>query len=307
MKPIDQQIKAYLDDLKAALKGTDKAVIQDALADAEEHLRTALAAEAAEHPKPDQKEILKKIIKEYGSPEEIAEAYRSWETGRPAALAAPPSRRPTGERPEHQKHPGFLGVFGDPLSWGGLVYMLISLITGTLYFSWTVTALSTSLGLMILIIGIPVTILFLLSIRGLAFLEGRLVEALLGERMPRRPAFTDPTKSWSERLKDLLLGRETWLSIIYLLLMLPMGIFYFSLSFSLLVIGLALIASPLLVWIFNVPITFVNNPGWVWQYPDWATPLAALAGFLLITLTMHLARGVGRLHSRFAKALLVSD
>jgi hypothetical protein len=35
-------------------------------------------------------------------------------------------------------------------------------------------------------------------------------------------------------------------------------------------------------------------------------PLMVLAGVLLLTLLMHLARGIGRLHARYAKALLVA-
>ena len=38
MKTADELIKNYLADLKIALRGADKATIQDALADAEEHL-----------------------------------------------------------------------------------------------------------------------------------------------------------------------------------------------------------------------------------------------------------------------------
>lgn len=65
---------------------------------------------------------------------------------------------------------GFFGVYADPRAWGGPVSMLISLI-----------------------VGIPVTTLLLLAVRGLIFLEGRLVEALLGScpqlgRAGRRPA-----------------------------------------------------------------------------------------------------------------------
>jgi hypothetical protein len=174
--------------------------------------------------------------------------------------------------------------------------MLIALVTGTLYFSWTVTALATLIGVMILIIGIPVTILFLLSIRGLAFLEGRLVEALLGEHMPRRPAFTNPDQSWIQRLKELLLGKTTWLAVIYNLLMLPLGTLYFSVMIILLAASLALIAAP----IGQLDAT---------QYflPDYLTPLVAIGGALQLILTMHLAHWVGEVHGNFAEALLVSD
>jgi hypothetical protein len=37
----------------------------------------------------------------------------------------------------------------------------------------------------------------------------------------------------------------------------------------------------------------------------WATPLLAVAGVLLLFVTLHLARGIGHLHGMMAKHLLV--
>ena len=45
------------------------------------------------------------------------------------------------------------------------------------------------------------------------------------------------------------------------------------------------------------------NPAWLQSL--WALPLLMLAGLLLLTVLLHLARGVGRLHGLLAKALLV--
>ncbi len=305
MKTTAELINNYLDDLKAELRGMDKATVQDALADAEEHLRTALESEKADQEDLVENEALARIIKEYGEPAEIAEAYQNWEASLPAALAATPAARRTSASTNGKVYPGFFGVFADPRAWGGLVYMLISLATGTLYFSWAVTGLSTSLGVIVLIIGIPVAILFLLSFRGIAFLEGRLVEALLGERMPRRASFTDSSLPWMERLKLLLTGKSTWLSWIYMILMLPLGIIYFTVMVTLISISLALIASPILSIVFNIPV--VTNPNGNWYMPEYLTPLLAILGVGLATAAMHLARWVGKIHGKFAKALLVSD
>jgi hypothetical protein len=46
------------------------------------------------------------------------------------------------------------------------------------------------------------------------------------------------------------------------------------------------------------------SPAWLESL--WALPFMMLAGILLLTLVMHVARGVGRLHAMYAKALLVS-
>jgi len=310
VRTADELIRIYIQDLKAALKGADRATIQDALADAEEHLRTAL--ESADAEKEAEAEAIQAIIAEYGEAEEIADAYKNWEVNLPPALAATPAARRVaasadGVNPSAKTYPGFFGVFADPRAWGGLVFMLISLITGTLYFSWAVTGLSTSLGVMVLIVGIPIAIIFLLSFRGIAFLEGRLVEALLGERMPRWASFTDSSLHWGDRLKILLTGKATWLSWIYMILMLPLGIIYFTAVVTLVSVSLALIASPILTYVFNIPIGTIYNGDVVWQIPEYLTPLLSALGVVLGTCTLHVSRFVGKIHGKFAKALLVSD
>jgi putative sensor protein/HAAS domain-containing protein len=298
-------VEVYLQDLKRALKGADRAIVQDALADAEEHLRTAMASERESRKDVVESDLLGEVIRSYGSPEEIAEAYRTWDQSVPPALAKSSLTQPSVEDNRPRRYRGFFGVYADPRAWGGLVYMLISLITGTLYFSWAVTALSTSLGLMILIIGVPITILLLLSMRGLTFLEGRLVEALLGERMPRRPSFTDNSLGWIARLKQLLLGKSTWLGVLYMVTMLPLGVVYFTIAVVLLSLSLAFLATPIASIVFDLPVVMMENA--VYYLPDWLSPLFALGGIVLATATLHLARWTGRTHGKLAKALLVSD
>ncbi len=317
MKTADVLIKDYLAELKSALRGADKATVQDALADAEEHLRTAL--ENTEADAEAEAEAIRAIIQEYGDAEEIAQAYKNWEVNLPPALAATPAARRAGAAETNgarqaRAYPGFFGVYADPRAWGGLVFMLISIITGSLYFSWAVTGLATSIGVMILIIGIPITIIFLLSFRGVAFLEGRLVEALLGERMPRRASFTDSSLPWKERLKILLTGKTTWLAIIYMVLMLPIGIIYFTVIVTLIALALGLTVSPAAAVVainMGLPIGTIQSGEIVWQLTNsqaiGITLGLAFLGVVIGTASMHLARFVGRIHGKYAKALLVSD
>src|SRR5690242_21796620 len=68
-------INEYLDQLRAALRGADPALIQDALYDAEEHLR----AELADHPNRSEAEMLAQVVGSYGAPDEVAEIYRDQE------------------------------------------------------------------------------------------------------------------------------------------------------------------------------------------------------------------------------------
>ena len=72
-------IEEYLDALKNEMKDADIALVQDAQADAREHLSTALAAVRDSAPETSEADALGKIIEEYGSPEETASAYREVE------------------------------------------------------------------------------------------------------------------------------------------------------------------------------------------------------------------------------------
>ena len=61
-------IPDYLEQLRSALAGADPALIQDALYDAEEYLRSELA----ENPGVDEATLLASIATSYGAPEEVA-------------------------------------------------------------------------------------------------------------------------------------------------------------------------------------------------------------------------------------------
>lgn len=289
-------IEEYLDALKIEMQGNDTALTQDALADANEYLSMAVEATREKTPDISEADALKAIIEEYGTPEETASAYREVE------------RRTSSQLKQVKKTESFWGrIFGayvDPRTWGSLLFMFIAFVTGIIYFTWVVTGAALSLSFMILIIGIPFAILFLLSVQGLALLEGRLVEALLGERMPRRPLFAQPGLKWFERLKALLTDKHTWLSMLYMVLQMPLGLVYFSLNIILIVFSLSFIAAPFIQLIWNYPIISLDTGRLFLPY--WAMPLMAIGGFILLTLTMHMVRGIGWLHGRYAKWMLVS-
>ena len=294
-------IETYLGELKTLIKDCDPATRQDALADAEEHLRSALQTAKTQTPETSEEELLGTIIAEYGSPQETAEAYTEIE----ARIHPMIGRQVVHSNQKRSAFARFFGIFADPRAWGSLLYLLLSLVTGTLYFSWAVTGLSTSIGVMVLIIGVPVAVLFLLSFRGLALIEGRLVEGLLGVRMPRRQKFIDPQMSIWQKVKSLFTSKTTWLDILYMILMLPLGVIYFTVFVTLITLGLSAISIPVLELIFNIPVLYIGNS--VYFMPTWAYPLEVIGGFLFLTLTMHFAKWVGKIHGGIAKGLLVSE
>ncbi len=173
----------YLAALKYNLKGCDRSLIQDAMADAKEYFRTSMDVIQSENENLDENQVFQQAYDEFGNPEEIAEDYRKIDKYLSPRLGNDDA---VDLRPWWKK---FLMIIADPMAWGSVLYMLISLLTGIFFFVWVATGLSISLSLLVLIIGLPILGLYLLSIRGLAVIEGRIVEALLGTRMPRRAMF----------------------------------------------------------------------------------------------------------------------
>jgi uncharacterized membrane protein len=293
-------IECYLDELKRALTGCDRATIQDALSDAEEHLRTALDQALRNEPDIAETEALSMIVEKYGTPEETAAAYREIEE-----RITPPLAR-SNDSVSGRSWAGILfGVFVEPRAYGALLYMLFALVTGIIYFTWAVTGLSLSAGFLVLIIGLPFIGVFLLSIRGIALVEGRIVEALLGVRMPRRPLFSQKHLGIWQRFKALLGDRITWTALLYMIVMLPLGIVYFTVFILMMAFALRLIGSPIFDLFFEIPVIIINNTGYF--IPDWTVPFALIAGILWLIVTLHFAKLVGRMQGAVARALLVRE
>ncbi len=290
-----RSVAQYLEHLKAALAGEDPALQQDALYDAEEYLR----AEVAQHPDKSEADVLELIASTYGAPEEVAEAYRTTEATVKAALAPPP-RRVAPSRIGR-----FFGVFADTRAYTSLFFMLLALATGIVYFTVAVTGLSLSLGLAVLIIGIPFFLLFLGVTRVLALAEGRIVESLTGVRMPRRPVYAQRDTPWYERIKAMLADRHTWLALFYMIVMLPLGILYFTVAVTGISISVGLVLGSLLQGLLAMGVDFGMNGQVHSDLPNWAVPFTLLCGVILLTAVMHLAKGVGIMHGHLAKALLV--
>ena len=211
----------------------------------------------------------------------------------------------------------FFGVAADPRTYGALFYSVLALATGIFYFTWVVTGVSLSAGLAVLIVGIPFAILFLGSVRVLSLVEGRIVEAMLGERMPRRPLYAERGKGVLERIGGMFSDPRTWSTLLYMLAMLPLGIVYFTVVVTLLSVAIGFIVGPVLTafgafdgWTvdhYDVGPLMFNDWGMATALHPWQWPLLFVIGVVLLFATLHLARGIGRMHGLLAKHLLVKS
>ena len=92
----------------------------------------------------------------------------------------------------------------------------------------------------------------------------------------------------------------------YLVLMLPIGIAYFTLTVTFLALGLGLIALPFA--------QLIGGHTWIhygvsglheWLLPGWGMPFVVIAGFLVLLGWFHAARWIGYGHAAYAKTALV--
>lgn len=293
---LKNSVDDYLIRLQKELKGSDPALIQDALSDAEEYLRSALDTAKSETPGIEDTEALDTIFEKYGSPREVAAAYKKIEVRLQPVFA--PLRWPD-TRPFLSK---FFGIISDSRAWGAFLYMIFAALTGSLFGSWGFFGSGICLFSLILVIGIPITGLFLLSIRGIALIEGRIVEALLGMRMPRKPVFFRRGLGPIDKFKCLIKDPCTWRSLVYLVLMFPLGWLYFGLSGFAFALALSFIFAPVLELVFHLPMELYGTDAYT---PVTMLPVVVLAGILMIFLILHLAKLIGTKHGQFAKYMLV--
>jgi hypothetical protein len=142
--------------------------------------------------------------------------------------------------------------------------------------------------------------------------ECRLLEAVTGERMPRRPVHPGPPAHWWDRIIGMLKDGRTWTTLAYLALMLPLGILYFT---------IAAISLSILVGFLGAPVFWaVQHLGLIdpvynlsvgpdldfWRaHQGLAAVVLFASGIVIGTALMHLMRAVVRAHARMAKFLLV--
>jgi len=112
----------------------------------------------------------------------------------------------------------------------------------------------------------------------------------------------------------MLTDVRTWTTLLYLLIMLPLGIIYFTVTLTALAIGLRLALAPLVVlsrdlgfFAPGVSLAVTQIDGWHAASPHTfvGSLFYMVFGIVIVTALMHAARAVARGHARFAKALLV--
>ena len=291
-----KNIEDYLVQLKRELAGSDPALIQDALSDAEEHLQNALEEAAGSDSGIPEKDALESSIIKYGTPAEIASAYKEIESRMAPVFAA---RKP---KPPRSLWMRFFGVAAQSKTWSAFLYIFLSALTSLFFLMWILLGGTFSLFSLVLIIGIPVTGFFLLSLRGIALMQGRIVEALLDVRMPRKPIFLRKGLNWRGKYRALTTEAYTWKIFAYLIVHFPIAWIHFLVVFVMIGFSIKSIFYPIWFWGLGRSLITIGQP---FYPPAWSYPLVVLVGIGMFFLTLHFVGLMGRVQGRFAKYMLV--
>jgi uncharacterized membrane protein len=292
----EQSISDYLNALKLALAGQDPALIQDALYDAQEHLRAATQDEPSRS--------FDDISEDYGSPTEIAQFYCEMESTVELAFNGPAKIKVEAKRP------GFFAILKDPQAYRAMIYMVLSLPLGLIYFGWVMIVGLACFASSLFVVGIPVFFAFLKSMQLFSLFEGRLIETLLGQRMPRRPplqsAHQNVTGSlwhvWSAKFNALFTNPRYWTTIGYLLIQCGLGFVYYFGIVCTAMISVAVFLSPLVDPILHAidPVNTIDL-NWYWF------PLAMPGGVLGLMASLYLAKFAGKQQAKLARLMLVDQ
>ena len=277
-----RSVEQYLEQLKAALAGEDPALQQDALYDAEEYLR----AEVAQHPGKSEADVLELI------------ASTLWRArGSRRCLSNHRSDRPRGAR--HPAPPSVARRIGQILQ---RVHGLARVHIAVLH------VVVAGDGHRLLHGGgnwarnfrrhndpdhrLPVLPPVPRPGAGTGDGRGTHGGGLTGTRMPRRPAHASTTAPWYERVVGILKDRHTWTALLYMILKLPLGIAYFTIATVGLAIGLGMIVGPIFWALHLAGVIHVSGDLDINGMEPWAIPFAVAFGVLVLTLVLHLAKGL---------------
>ncbi len=206
-------------------------------------------------------------------------------------------------------------------TWRETFHLLFNLPVGIVTFTVVVTGLATGLGLLITLIGIPIIFATMYLSRGMGTFERARARALLHVDVPEpyRPD-PQPDKWWRVHVARFT-DPATWVEVGYHLMMLPVGIFTFTLVLTFWSVSLSLLTLPLYFWAlphdvvrFGDGVYLITDQGFKFAaYRGWVvdTPveiaLVAFVGLVFALITPWIVRGLATANRMLVRGMIGSD
>src|SRR4030095_2465827 len=128
-----------------------------------------------------------------------------------------------------------------------LIYLLLSLPLGILYFVILITGFSLGVGLAITLIGLPILVAMIFVTYILGDLDRTMTSKLLGVKIAKPEARPSNDNSARSILVAQLKSWEFWKELGYLLLKMPLGVISFTIAIVFVAVSLTLIATPFIL------------------------------------------------------------
>lgn len=111
-----------------------------------------------------------------------------------------------------------------------LLYLLMSMPTGIIYFTFAVSAISLGAGLSITIVGIPIMAMTLICANKIVNYEKIVATKILNTNtnLPIEVKVKNKNDSMLKRMTEVIRGPENWKGIFYCIVKLPISIMHFT-------------------------------------------------------------------------------
>ena len=199
-----------------------------------------------------------------------------------------------------------LGLPFFPRTWIAFLFLVLSFVIGTFWFTVLVTLISTGAGLVITLVGLPILLFTAVLWTFGARAERWRVRVMLGVDIPS-PYRALPEGPWTKRLQAFLTDGAVWRDLIYLFLLFPIGLVEFVIAVTGVATTGAFLTLPIYFW--ALPDSSMRVP----EEYEWAlagltegqlVAMAAVVALPLLVLALHLVRWMASGHAVLAQALL---
>lgn len=172
-----------------------------------------------------------------------------------------------------------VSVAQDMQSYKNIGYLLCSFFLGLFYFVLLVTGICLGIGMLIIWLGVPLLFIVTWLCWQFAAFERSLAISWLGVSIAPMSIAPPRSAGWWRRFQESLNNVMTWKTLAYLLLKFPLGICSFSMTLTLLVLGLTITAVSLVLGFLTAPFYAL-----VVSLRDVPDPKRRLQGYLWLVL-----------------------
>ncbi len=180
------------------------------------------------------------------------------------------------------------------------LYLLLGLVASIVAFTVWVTAVSVTLSLIILIIGLPLVMLSFAVFRALCDVERKRAALVLGEAIGSSYRPLPPLSTFFQRLRVVSTDPQTWKDTAYLLVLSVIGMTWGTIWLVLWGVALGSIVLPTWWWAMPSDAQYLGINVDTWQ----ENVLAVVIGLVLIPISIYVQRGLALSQAHIARWLL---